>query len=1045
MKKCNSAGNRLLCGLILWLTCGNLLFGQQLVTGTVTDAQDNSPLIGASVYLKGTTIGTTTDMDGKYSIQTTSPSDVIVFQYVGYQPQEVQVRDQKVINVALVVETKLLDELVVIGYGTVKKKDLTGSVSVVSAAELKKSNMTSLGSALQGRAAGVVISNTSGNPGASVSIRVRGVGSINRGAQPLVVIDGIPVGTGGGALTGLNPEDIESVQVLKDASAAAIYGTEGANGVILIQTKKGSSGAPVVTFRVQSGFAQLPKRMDILNADEYCNYYQAAYEEYNRTHPQAPRTMPLAYTPERRAEFGNISTDWQDLITVKQAWNQNYYLSASGGNEKATYMLSGNYLEENGVLITTWRRALSLKANTDFKITDKFRIGENISFGTSQNRNQADQQGNPWVTAAIASPLMPVYNPDARGGYQGPDEYITGTNERTNTYAELMLNKNTGRGNSFFSSLYAELDLLKGLTFKNTLGLMYNNSRGTTWRPVYDLAQRSNPTNFLQESSYEGTKIVWDEQLTYTNQFGLHNITATAVHSMQKSHSDYIQASNSNFQYENLQVLGQGDPLSAAASQYKGDVRFESYLARLIYDYNSRYFLTASVRRDGSSRFGKNNRWGTFPSVSVAWKFNEDLLKNLTWLDMAKVRFGYGQTGNADIGDYLYDAYISGSMEHVYTLGIPERAVFGAAPFYNIPSPNVKWESVNMTNFGIDVNMFGNKIQASIEYYNKLQDNLLVQLPLPLISGMSGDATPPWVNLGKMHNRGLEALITYKHSAGDFRYEITGNLTTISNKVDYLPAGDIIEDYNTALVGHAIGGIYGYVAERILQESDFVTDENGHAVMNADGTYTPLFPKQQDRTSPGDIKFKDLNKDGTVNELDRTLIGKVIPDLVYGLTFNATYKAFDFSFAFLGEQGVDVYNYYRSRAGLASGDNTSKDENKLREVLNYWTPDNPVKNQTRISITDENNNGRTSSWWIEDGSFLRLRDIQLGFTLPENLSKKLSISRLRIYAGATNLLTLTKYSGYDPEVRSSNILSTNIDGGNYPVPRSFTFGVTVDF
>jgi len=1029
--------------LLLILATG--AFAQVTVRGVVTDASDGTPLIGANVYIKGTTIGITTNLDGEYTLQVPSANDTLECSYVGYQSQSVRVGSQSVIDLALKPDFEELDEIVVIGYGTVKKSDLTGAVSVVNSEDIKKSNAVSLDKALQGKAAGVYVAQTSGMPGSSVAIRIRGVGSINQDAQPYVVIDGIPVGTGTGALTGLNPEDIESVQVLKDASSTAIYGAEGSNGVILIQTKRGTAGKPTLNLRYTTGFSQLPKRMDIMNAGEYVDYYVKAYEVYNDLHPASPRPFPAAFTDSARAANGNQNTDWQDLIAESQAWSHNVHLGVSGGSENGTYMISGNFVSEDGILINTNRELFTLKANSDFKVNSRLRIGESISFSRGQNRTSGESQGNPWLTAAIASPLMPVYNDTAIGGFQGPDERITGPNDRTNTVAELQLNERRWRGIDFFSSSYLEMELLRGLTFKTTLGLLYGSGRGTTYSPKYELAQRSNPISSLAENNNEYTKVVWDQQLTYVKSLGNHNLTLTGVHSMQDARGDYFSASASDLQYDNLRVLSQGNPTSKTASQSKSKDRFESYLGRLIYDYAGKYLFTASIRRDGSTRFGPSNRWGTFPSFSLAWKLNEDLLKSVDQINMLKVRLGWGQTGNADIGLYQYEATVSQEPEHVYTLGLNQQAVFGIAPFYRIPSPDVKWESSTMTNIGADVNAFNNRIQLSVEYYYKKQDDLLIQLPLPALSGMSGDATPPWVNLGEIHNRGFEFNLIYKKLEGDFTYNIAANFTTIKNEIDYLPAGNVIRDYNVAMVGHSIGALYGYVGERILQESDFVTDANGHAIHDAAGRFTPLVPVQEQFTAPGDIKFKDLNKDGTINDLDRTIIGKIIPDFTYGLNVDFNYKNFDLSLFFNGVQNVDLYNQYRSRAGMAAGDVTTKDENKLREVQDFWTPENKSNTQTRIALNDDNINSRTNSWWIENGSYLKLRNVQLGYTFPSAITSRMNIQNLRIYIGGVNLFTITKYEGYDPEFSSTNPLSTNVDFGTYPVPRTFNVGINLNF
>lgn len=1031
------------------------LMAQRTITGKVTASEDGTPLIGATVMVVGSSTGTITDVNGDYTIEVASNEDVLSFRYVGYISREVTVDAQSMIHVSLNLDITQVDEVVVTGYAVQKKKDLTGAISVVTSKDIKKANANSLSRALQGRAAGVTIMSTSGRPGADMNIRVRGVGSINNDAQPLVVIDGMITGTS--ALDGMNPEDIESLSILKDAAAAAIYGAQSSNGVILVETKKGKSGKLNVDFSTRLGVSNIPRRMDIMNSDEYIDYYTKAYDTHNSRFFQDPtqqKVFPPAYSDSARAIYDYNYTDWQDLITVKNALNQNYRLGVSGGTENATFMLSGNFLKDEGILLNTNRQSTTFRVNTSFKLGKRITVGENFNFYMDNSRTEGSEDA--FLISVITSPLMPVYNEKAKGGFQGPDPAITGPNERTNPYAELILNEDYERSNGIFGNFFGEIELLKGLKFRTVLGLDYNNSLDTGWSPEYDLIQRSNPDARLTEEVSLFNKLQWDQILSYINSFGDHNISALVGHSIEDQLSNSISGAASNFTWENLRTLSNGDPTKATVSQWKDPVTGESYFGRLTYDYRGKYLFTGTIRRDGSSKFGPANKWGTFPAFSAGWKVNEDFLRSVDQLNILKLRFGYGKSGNTPDDSFLYDTYISIYPEHVYTLGTGPissnngTAVFGAAPFYNYGWNSLQWEESTMTNIGLDVSAFRNKLQFSAEYYIKDQNKLLTYLPLQAVYGLSGDANPPVINLGDLKNVGFEFNATYKKQEGSFNYSISANLTTVKNSVEYLPQTQQFnsDGINVAKEGHTIGSYWGYVAERILQVSDFETDGNGNLIIDETGKYTPLVPRQEDFTGPGDIKYKDLNHDGKINASDQTIIGKPIPDFTYGLSIDLSYLGFDLNMHFQGAQNLDLFNQFHSRGGLASGDVTTKDENKLLIVNDYWTPERPVDDQTGISLTDYNRNNRISTWWVEDASFLRLRNLQIGYTLPSNLLNSIGISHMRVYVGGENLFVITKYRGYDPEVSSLDPLggeSGLVDEGRYPIPRIMTVGLNVSF
>ncbi|MCO6480104.1 MAG: TonB-dependent receptor [Phaeodactylibacter sp.] len=1021
-----------------------LAFSQIEVKGTVTDASTGEPLIGVNVLVENTSTGTVTDFDGSYSLTAPDRESVLSFSYIGYQPKEVTVGAQTTIDVTLLLQVETIEQVVVIGYGTQKKENLTGAISVVSAEDLKEANATSVAQALQGRTPGVNITSTTGRPGAAPSIRIRGVGSINNSAQPIVVIDNIISSIG--ALNNLNPQDIESVSVLKDAASAAIYGARSSNGVILVKTKSGQAGELRVEYNNLAGFATLPRRMDIMNAQEYRDFYAKVYEVHNATYPNDQRVLPPAYTDAVWAANGNTDTDWQGLITNDFALKQNHYLSFSGGSDKSTFMFSANYVSEEGVLITTDNTLVNLRINSEHKLLNgRVRVGENFAFTKKDGRQEA---GGQWLTAVVTSPLMPVYNESAKGGFQGPDPAITGINERTNPVAELHLNERFNDENNIFGNIYAEIDILKGLTFRTVLGANFFNDRNTNWSPRYELVQRSNPTASLSETDRYVQSWQFDQILRYNTTVGNHSIGLMAGHTAEKASSNQITAAANDFRWESLQTVGGGNPEFTTSSQFKSDKTGESFFGRLNYEYAGKYLLTGTVRRDGSSRFGPNNRFGTFPSFSLGWKISEDFFRGAQygWMDLLKLRFGYGFNGNEPDRDFLYETFISTYNEHVYTLGDPGRPVFGAAPYYNFGSPELKWESAEMINYGIDFVGFNGRVEFYAEYYIKNQNDLITNLPLQMVYGLSGDAQPPLVNLGDIRNSGFEFNLIYRNYENPFKYQISANLTTVKNTVEFLPSNRIFNSGNTnvAIVGHSIGSYFGFVDQGLLDRDDFAQDANGNLIQDEDGRFQPLVPFQTDFMAPGDIRFADLNQDGVINAADQTIIGKVIPDFTYGLTIDLRYKLFDLNILFQGVQNVDLYNRYRSRANLAAGNETSKDENKLRSVQDYWTPDNPVRDQTRLGLGDYNDNDRISTWWIEDASFLRVRNLQVGFTLPNSLMNNLRIRNLRIFIGGENLLTFTKYSGYDPEISSISPFGT-VDDGAYPVPRFYQAGLSVSF
>ena len=1019
--------------LILILLSGNI-FAQAQVTGKVTDSKTNLPIPGVNVLIEGTTQGTITNIDGSYSITLTDPSASLVFSFIGYQAQTVSAVGRTIIDIVLAEETINIDELVVIGYGTTRKSDLTGSVSVVTSEELSRTPAATISNAMQGKASGVLVTQ-SGSPGGNVSIKVRGVGSITRDTDPLIVIDGIVDGD----INSISPNDIESFQVLKDASASAIYGANGSNGVIIITTKRGKSGPAKVSFSTYTSLNTIPKQFSLMDADEYAAFYTKIATD-NGDLPD------FAYSDKfRQFYYGNgweTGTNWQDEIIQKSA-AQNYYLNVSGGNENSNYSVSAGYYKEDGLLRSSAAERFNLRANSDFLIGKYFKLGESVNLTRFIRTNPTSHEGDPWQLSLIASPLMNVFNEDNKGGYEGPqipfnysdaattvnDVKNTGGNDKGNPRGPLDLGSSKNYTHSIAASLYAEFKPFKWLSFKSTPSFNFNITRENNWMPAFDMGVRSLGQARLYSRYGDGNSFSWENQLTMVKSFGKHNFTLTGVNHRRNGTYNYLSVDGKGFNYEALNVISQSDPLQRTGEGGESPWAMNSYLARLMYDYNSTFLFTTSIRRDGSSNFLPENRWGNFPSLSVGVKFKDMLLSNIEEVSSAKVRFGWGKTGNSNIGAFRYAGLIGQQNEFSPVFGATQYIAPAINELNSIGNPLIRWEAAEMKNFGLDLGLFGNSLEFSGEYYVKNNDDLLVEVPVSLINGRIG---MPWINLGKIQNKGFDFDIKYRKMTGDFTYAVNANLTTIKNEVIDIPS-TIFNGNNLAKEGHSIGSFYGFVAEGIIQPSD----------TTALGAYKYA---TQTGSAPGDIRFKDLNRDGIISDYDRTIIGKPIPDFTYSLNIDLGYKNFDFSIFVFGMQNYQVYNALRRDVESFAVQDIA--HNKSRDFgLNYWTPDNLSEKYVRLDQNNSNVNTRFSTWWLEDASFLRIKDVQLGYNLSDAALERLGMDNLRIYISAVNLHTFTKYTGRDPEspINSDDPLSPGIDNGAYPLPRVFNIGLQLGF
>ncbi len=1025
--------------MLLLVFCGFLLtmnvMGQRSVTGKVTDAGTGEGLIGATIQVKGTSQGTIADLDGNYTIQVSSSGDVLTFSYIGYDMKEEVVGERSSIDISLTTEATKLDELVVIGYGSVKKSDLTGAVAVVTSDELNRTPSPTFQQALQGKAAGVLVSSTSGAPGTGVSIKIRGVGSISRSGNPIYVIDGIITGS----LNSVNPADIESLQVLKDASAAAIYGADGANGVIIITTKRGEPGKTKLSYSSYYSINQIPKKLDLMNAGQYSSFYNTLNDSAGILEP--------AYTDEfREWYYGDDwenGTDWQDELS-QTGFRHNQYIRLSGGGENNNYSISGNYYNEQGTVIGTGAKRYNFRANSDFRIGKWLKIGETFNF--SRNIRQV---GGGFGGGNITSPLMKVYNPDNKEGFEGPqvpyfydydgdgtDNVVnnTGGNDKPNPVVIPNVRDNYTYSNSILGNLYAEITFVEWLKFKTSGSLDMANNRSRSWTPSYESGVRSNGQAVLSENYSEFVGLQLENQLTFDKQLGSHHITAIAVQQVRKNDQVGIGGVGRGFPYEYLQVLTQAEEDGKTLTGYYSPYRMLSYLGRIIYDYKSKIFFTGSIRKDGVSVFGAENRWGTFPSASVAYKINEDLFPNAERINMLKLRVGWGLTGNSDIGNFNYDDFLSPPKDFSPVFGDPGTIHTGTYILASFANPLIKWESAEMFNFGFDLNAFNNKLQLSAEYYVKNQNDLLVKKDVSVAFGRASSGVAPWANIGINQNRGFEATLTYRNYDGAFQYSSFINFTSFKNEVISLPVKSIITNNNITIEGHTIGSLYGYQAEGIITPEDY--DEEGNYLYAVPSEGVP---------SPGDLRFRDLNNDGKISDLDRTIIGKALPDYIIGFNFECSWNRFDFSVFLNGVFGAQVFNSQRS--GLESFVNQDINHNKLTDYAqNYYTVDRPSTEYLRADLGNSNFNNRTSSWWVEDASYLRARDIQLGYNISPAVLNKAGIASTRVYVSCENLFIITKYKGRDPENGAfSSPTTSGTDGGGYPNPRILTFGIQVDF
>lgn len=975
------------------------MFAQQITVQGVVKDQTGETVIGASVMEKGTTNGTITGIDGDFSLNM-SPNGTLVVSFVGYKTQEVQVKGQKQLQVVLSEDAEMLDEVVVIGYGTMKKSDLTGAVSSIGNKDIKDSPVSNLGQAIQGKISGVQIVDA-GKPGDNVSIKIRGLGSINN-CDPLVVIDGVPTDLG---LSSLNMADVERLDVLKDASATAIYGSRGANGVVMITTKRGTEGKGKLAVSANYSFQNATNVPSLLNAAQYAELSNDMMVNSGRN-PNPEWANPY--------ELG-AGTDWVDEL-LRTGVMQNYTVSYSGGNEKSHYYVSGGFLDQSGIVKSVNYRRFTFQSNSDAQVLKWLKFSNNITFSADTKKSGSYNIGD----ALKALPIYPVKNED--GSWSGPDGNSEWYGSTRNPIGPTELNKSQTDGYNFLANLTAELTFTKWLKFKSTFGYDAKFWFIDNFTPKYNWKPTPTEETSRYKSDNKSFTYLWDNYFLFDHTFAeKHRVGLMAGMSAQWNTNDYLNAQKNVFMFDNVHEMDNGEEMYAIGGN-ETEWALLSYMARVNYSYEDRYLLTATIRRDGSSRFGKKHRWGTFPSVSVAWRASQEkwFPKN-DYINDLKVRAGYGVTGSqASVGNYSYLASYNTS---VYPFGISsgnQTALVSST----LANPYIHWEEVAQTNIGFDASLFNSRVMFSFDAYLKETRDMLVKASIPITSGFE-DTTTTYTNAGKVRNQGIEMSLHTINLTGELGWETNVTATYNKNKIKDLNSdvpyyiNQINNSYVTMLAkDYPINVFYGYVTDGIFQNQSEV---NTHAV--------------QPGAEPGDIRFRDLNNDGVINDSDRTVIGNPNPSWLFSMNNSLSYKGFELSVFLQGIAGNKIYNANNiDNTGMAAAYNQTTD------VLKRWQGEGTSNSMPRAVFGDPNQNTRVSDRFVENGSYLRLKNITLSYTFPKQWLQKAQIENARLSLSCENVATITGYSGFDPEVGINGI-----DQNRYPISRTFSLGLNFNF
>lgn len=982
------------------------------VTGTVTDVS-GEPIIGANIRIKGTTTGTITDIDGNFSIEA-EPQSVIEVSYIGYLTQETVINNQKSIRFLLKEDTKTLDEVVVIGYGVQKKADLTGSVANINTEKLNTQSNANIGQALQGKIAGVDIVSQGGAPGSGTRIMVRGIGTLNN-ASPLYIVDGMYMNS----IDHINPNDIASIDVLKDASSAAIYGSRAANGVIIVTTKEGSNteGKPIIDLSVNLGISTASKFLDMLDAKGWAEVTTIARQAIGK--PALDMATDLANKPDN---------DWQDIM-FRPALMQNYNLSVKGGGKYSTYYTGLGYFNQDGIVKGTNYQRYNIQSKNDYK-RGIFSAGTNliISFSHDKPLHQ-ELRGGMIGTILQSVPTLEKYDDTREGGYGGTYGDVVNIPHPLAIIDDNIMDR-YNENVKIFANLYAQIELFKGLKYKLNLTPDFSFERYKNYLNKYDFGLATNSITQLTESQRRGRNILVENLLTFDRTFGEHKISALAGYTYQDSRFRHIQAYGEGLP----QGLEEIDAATTNRSNEGNSWRsvLTSILGRVFYSYQNKYLFTATIRRDGSSKFGKNNRYGYFPSFSLGWNVAEEkFMENVHWLDQLKLRGGYGVLGNQEIDNYQYSSTITTGINYPDGNG---GLLQGAFP-KNFANPDIKWEETAMTNVGIDFMAFNNRLSLTADYYVKNTKDILLTVPIPISSGGAND---PIRNAGKIRNNGFEFNLGWMDQPNpDISYGINligsfnkNKVIAMGSESGSIKGGSTNQNITTSetKAGYPIGGYW------LISTAGYFNSQEEVDAYAKDGK------KIQPAAEPGDIKFVDANNDGVINDDDRVFQGSPFPDFTFALNGNMRYKNFDLSIGLQGVLGNKIYNATRQTL-----EDVTKGSNFLASCLDYWTPENKNASHPRLTWDDPNRNTRAESdRYLENGSYLRLRSVQLGYTFPQTWFKG-AIQHARVYINAENLFTITSYSGYSPDVNADNANYRGFDNFIYPTNRTFMLGLNVTF
>jgi TonB-dependent starch-binding outer membrane protein SusC len=1019
---------------ILAICFSNGLMAQShTVTGTILDGGDGMSIPGVTVLEIGTFNGTTTDIDGKYSIKVSNSEGSLQFSFVGYQTVEIPISGRPVIDVTLNIELTELDEVVVIGYGTQKKKVVTGAIASVGADEISKTSTLRAEQVMQGRTAGVQVTNQSGQPGEAPTVRIRGAGTTGN-AAPLYIVDGMAVG----GIDYLNPGDIESMDVLKDAASAAIYGARAANGVVLITTKGGSAGKMNVTYSFYQGIQNPYKKLNMLDAEQYRMIMNEGARNAGLTEPFDLNEIPAH------------NTNWQDHLFEKNAPISNHELSVSGGNDKSTYSSSISYFSQQGIIggDKSQFERLTARLNTRHKVNEKFSFGNNLSYSYIVRRGiESNQSFNGAFGSALnLDPLTPLFETDPDkldqppysnepvvttqdGKVYGISEYVGA--EIVNPMALLEIQTAETRVDKVVGNIFGELELIEGLKIRSSLGLDLAYVLNDSYRPLFYLNGAQNNTD--KTSVFKGINRYytwqWENTASYTKSIDDHNFSLL------------VGTTANEFRYEDLTGFNADVPLTDPDNVYLNMATDTVWVAtggaahsalfstfgRITYDYQSRYAFTGILRRDGSSKFGPNNRYGVFPSLGFSWLITEEaFMPDLGELTFMKLRASWGINGNQEIGDYQFVSTIDKSRGYILGAG----RVVGASPGF-IENADIRWEESEQIDIAIDLGAFNNRLTATIDYYVKTTSGLLERIPIPAHVGND----PPFANVGSVQNRGVELSVNWRNFTDNLRYSVGLNasynkneMTKIGNDEKVLPGATwaVAGMVTRAEEGLPIAYFWGYQSDGLFQNETEVFQHIG-----------PQGQMLQPNAKPGDVRFVDVNGDGIINENDRTMIGNPTPDWTIGFNGSVEYRQFDFSLLVTGAFGHQLFN--------GSQRQDLRFTNRTDAILDRWTGEGTSSSVPRYTWIDSNNNYRVSDLYIEDGSYVRVKTAQIGYTLPKSIIERIGAQSWRFYISAENLLTFTGYTGADPEIGAMSSFDIGIDRGIYPQARTFRLGTSITF